>query len=272
MFWWQVTCALSAAAIAVIFAIWATNIFFPPPPNQPVAYEIEYDGWELDRARQESVNLAEVQRQWPFAMGDMRERERLFNKREQLKNDPSQLTHVAFVESGAVAATPRAAPKPDIPLPNLLAEADLARGEKVAAKCVTCHSFNKGGRNDTGPNLWNIVGGASAQVAGFKYSDALIAFGGPWDYDALDQYLKRPANFIKGNRMGFAGLRKAEDRANLIAYMRTMGENPPPLPAVVELPAEEPAQEPVDDAPVEGAPTDAPAEDAAAEDDVATIE
>lgn len=113
----------------------------------------------------------------------------------------------------------------------LLASADPAAGQKAAKRCVTCHTFNDGGSNKIGPNLWGIVGKDKGTVDGFRYSDALRESGGVWSYDDLNAFLADPKGFLKGTRMSFAGVRSVQDRAAIIAYMRQQSSNPLPLPA-----------------------------------------
>ncbi len=132
------------------------------------------------------------------------------------------------------------------PIAALLASADAAAGEAVAKKCAACHTFEKGGANKVGPVLWNVVNRPVAAVEGFKYSDALTAFaegGTVWDYEQLDGFLAAPKSYVSGTSMGFAGLKKPADRANLIAYLRSLADEPAPLPqaAAVEAPAAEAA-------------------------------
>lgn len=115
---------------------------------------------------------------------------------------------------------------------SLLASADSAKGTRVAKKCVQCHTFDKGGENGTGPNLWGVMGRASASISGFNYSTALKAYGEAWSFDELSDFLESPRGFLKGTTMSFAGLRKPKDRANLMAYLRTLDDNPLPLPEV----------------------------------------
>ncbi len=104
---------------------------------------------------------------------------------------------------------------------TLLASADPAKGEKVFGKCKSCHKVD--GSDSTGPHLNGVVGRAVASVAGFGYSDALKAVGGTWDPAQLDKWLTSPKGFAPGTKMGFAGLPKAEDRANLVAYLQSLG-------------------------------------------------
>ncbi|MCY4035489.1 MAG: cytochrome c family protein [Hyphomicrobiales bacterium] len=117
-------------------------------------------------------------------------------------------------------------------LAMLLAGADGEVGEKVARKCATCHTFDSGGANKVGPNLWNIIGHAVAAREGFSYSAAMVEFGGEWDYERLDDFLEAPKKSVPGTKMSFAGVRKPKDRANLIEYMRLLSDSPPPLPPV----------------------------------------
>ncbi|GLQ05424.1 c-type cytochrome [Sneathiella chinensis] len=113
----------------------------------------------------------------------------------------------------------------------LLASADVAKGEKVFKKCSACHTTEEGGANKIGPNLYAVLDRAKASHAGFSYSDAMVSHGGTWTYEDLDAFLKKPKDFINGTKMSFAGLKKADDRADLIAYLRTLGTESTPLPA-----------------------------------------
>jgi cytochrome c len=116
------------------------------------------------------------------------------------------------------------------PVSALLPSADLAAGEAAFKKCTSCHTIDKGGANKIGPNLWGIVGAPHAHVAAFKYSDALKGKPGNWDYEAMNAWLHSPKTYAPGTKMTFAGLKKTEERANLIAWMRTQSDSPPPLP------------------------------------------
>lgn len=125
----------------------------------------------------------------------------------------------------------------------LLASADIEAGLKVAKKCVACHNFEEGAKNKVGPVLWNKINAQIAKIEGFNYSNALKEFGEGkvWDYDTMNKFLYKPKDLVKGTSMGFAGLKKVEERANLIAYMRSLSNDPAPLPdpaAAVEAEAE----------------------------------
>jgi len=115
-------------------------------------------------------------------------------------------------------------------LNTLLASADVAKGEKVFAKCAACHTVNQGGANGIGPNLFGVVGKPHGAHAGFAFSEALKGKAGNWDFAALNDWLKSPRDYAPGTKMTFAGLGSAEDRANLIAWLNTQGSNLP-LPA-----------------------------------------
>jgi len=148
-------------------------------------------------------------------------------------------------------------------LNTLLASADVAKGEKVFAKCVACHTINQGGANGIGPNLYGTVGEAIATgKGGFAFSDALKKVGGTWTFEQLNHWLESPRGFANGTKMSFAGLGNPEDRANVIAYLNAQGSNLP-LPAADAAPAAEGAAADNAAAPAEGANAAAPAENAA---------
>ena len=136
--------------------------------------------------------------------------------------------------AGAGAAKPAAGGAPaagPAPVAPLLAAASAEAGEKVSKQCTACHTFVKGGPNRVGPNLWDVVGRNRASVDGFAYSATLAGMKGEnWDYEAINQFLANPKGFVANTKMAFAGLKKPEDRANMIAYLRSMSDSPKPLP------------------------------------------
>jgi cytochrome c len=107
----------------------------------------------------------------------------------------------------------------------------IARGERVHAQCVSCHTFDAGGANGIGPNLYDAFGRQVASHAGFAFSEAMSAHGGSWDYLALDEFLRSPASAVRGTKMAFAGLRNEQDRVAMIAYLRSISPNNVALPA-----------------------------------------
>lgn len=131
----------------------------------------------------------------------------------------------------AAAAAAPAAPALE-PIGPLLASADVDAGRQAAQRlCASCHTFTQGGANGVGPNLWGIVGANHARVAGFNYSAANRALADkPWDYEALNAFLARPSTAMPGTRMAFAGIAQAQQRANVIAFLRSLDTNPKPLP------------------------------------------
>jgi cytochrome c len=121
---------------------------------------------------------------------------------------------------------------------TLLQTADVAAGAKIFGKCAACHTINQGGANGIGPNLYAAMGKPHGHVAGFAYSDALKSVPGNWDWTSLDAWLTSPRKYAPGTKMTFAGLGKAEDRANLMVYLNAQGSNVPlPAAPVVEAPA-----------------------------------
>ncbi|WP_283418897.1 cytochrome c family protein [Sphingopyxis sp. Geo48] len=144
-----------------------------------------------------------------------------------------------------------------VPLPNLLAAADVTKGEAVFAKCAACHTINQGGANGIGPNLYATMGEPIGQgKAGFAFSDALKNVGGTWDFEKMDHWLTSPRKFANGTKMSFAGLSNPEDRANLIVYLNAQGSNLP-LPAAEAAPATDAAAAPAAGADKAAAPADA---------------
>ena len=117
-----------------------------------------------------------------------------------------------------------------IDIAALMALGDLATGEKVFKKCAACHSIVKGGKNNIGPALYNVVNRQVGAVSDYKYSKALSEYGKNWTFEELNGYLIRPAKWIKGTKMAFAGLRKEKDRASVILYLNQNSDNPLPLP------------------------------------------
>ncbi len=135
------------------------------------------------------------------------------------------------IDLGDESAAPAAEEAPGLePIAPLLAAASVDNGQSLSSRCTACHTFDAGGGNRVGPNLYNIVGVPRAAKDGFSYSDALAASGAEWSYEDLNAFLAAPAKYARGTKMNYAGLRKATDRADLIAYLRSLSDNPVPLP------------------------------------------
>ena len=129
------------------------------------------------------------------------------------------------VESSGDASSDEASTKPaepEVPLADLLAEADVAHGKSLSKKCTACHTFAPDGANRIGPNLWSIVGRSVATVAEFKYSKGMKELGGTWSNEKLATFLKKPKALVSGTKMNFVGFKKAQDRADIVAWLQTL--------------------------------------------------
>ena len=167
---------------------------------------------------------------------------------------PGYLVEVADDSAGGAAVA-------DVPpgWGTVLPAADVAAGEAVFAKCKSCHSAEQGGPNGTGPDLWGVAGRKPGSHGGFAYSAAMTEFGAKqpiWDYEHIYEFVKNPQKYIPGTKMTFVGLKKSEDRINVIAYLRSKGGTlpiPAPNPAAAAAAAAPAATEAAGAAPAPGA-------------------
>jgi len=174
-----------------------------------------------------------------------------------------------IIEAAEASTGGEAAPaKEEVSIAVLMQSADPARGETVFKRCAACHTSEKGGANKVGPHLWDVVDRPAASVDGFGYSAAMKAFGAEgnkWDYEHLNKFLTSPKGYIKGTAMGFAGDKKDNERADLIAFLRTLADNPAPLPTADAAPAASGEAKPEGEAAPAASEAEKPADPAAAQ-------
>jgi cytochrome c len=141
---------------------------------------------------------------------------------------PGYAVEIEQVSSTSSTSTKQVEEKID--MTALMAMGDVMLGEKIFKKCASCHSIVKGGKNKIGPALYNVVGRKVGSVGEYKYSNALAEYEKEWSFEELNGFLTKPAKYIKGTKMAYAGLRKEKDRASLIKYLNQNSDNPLPLP------------------------------------------
>ncbi|TFI58706.1 cytochrome c family protein [Sphingomonas parva] len=218
--------SVGSACAVIAGATWFAGMVVSPDYPQRRGYAVE---------GVPPVDLASAQRSWPVLSAQPGERAELLGYIANIDKA------VLPVPAGGAAVV--AEPVPD--LGTLLAAADPEKGRRAAQVCGSCHTLDNGGPNRVGPNLWAVVGRPVAAHAGFAYSPALSGHGGAWSYQALDQFLAGPARAVPGTKMSFAGLRNPRDRANLLAYLATLGPSRLPFPAPAPAPqAAAPAAKP----------------------------
>lgn len=146
---------------------------------------------------------------------------------------PAKPGYAIAVEEHGAGAAQEAAKEPDQPIEVLLASSSAEKGQTAAKQCAACHTFEKGGPNRVGPNLYGIVGRKIAGHAGFNYSSAMKSKQGDWGYEELNKFLANPRGYVPGTNMTFAGMRPSQ-RADVINYLHTLADSPQPLPKAAE--------------------------------------
>ena len=149
-------------------------------------------------------------------------------------NKPEKPGFEIAVKEEAAGGEKAAAAAPSEPIEKLLQTASVQKGEQAAKKCAACHDFTKGGPNKVGPNLFGIVGDKKGEGRGFNFSAAMKAKGGTWTIDDLSQFIDNPKGFVPGIAMGFAGIQKGSERADVIAYLNSLSDSPAPLPTAAK--------------------------------------
>ena len=137
---------------------------------------------------------------------------------------------VAYKVEEPARSSSEAKAESSLEISSFLSLGDVTHGAKVYKKCAACHSINKDGKNKIGPKLYNVVGKATGATSDYKYSKALMSYNKTWTFEELNSFLIKPAKWIKGNKMGFAGLKNDKDRASVILYLNQNSDNPQPLP------------------------------------------
>ena len=143
---------------------------------------------------------------------------------------PEKPGYSVEIETATVSTSTSSTDEEKIDIAALMAMGDIAHGEKIFKKCAACHSIVKGGKNAIGPALYNVVGRKIGAINDYKYSKAFVAYDKNWTFEELNGFLIKPAKWIKGTKMAYAGLRKEKDRASVIKYLNENSDSPLPLP------------------------------------------
>lgn len=209
--------AALAGTAGLILALQAlTGLVYPDTYVTKAAYKVP-------GVSEPGVDLAALQRAWPSGLGAE-------GGPAKLRHYMSNIEKVALPASGHAPSAQSGPPPPQVDLATALAAADVEKGRQTSRVCTSCHTFEPDGQDRTGPGLWGVVGRDVASRPTFAYSAAMTAQAGGWTYERLDHYLANPAKAVPGTKMAFAGLRKVQDRANVIAFLSTLSASPVPFP------------------------------------------
>ena len=211
--------AIAASVLLVAVCYWIGGEVFQ------IKY-LERPAYKVAGLNAPDVDLAALRLHWPQALETPSDRAVYIG---YLHHMPKELPGQNPI--GSVGPTEAAAVEELPDFATAIPAASAADGQRVAQRCEQCHDWAKNGPNKIGPNLYGIIGRRRASHEGFAYSTAMSGKGGTWTYEDLFRYLKSPARFIPGNKMPFGGLPNAQDRLNLLAYMRTWADTPAPLPS-----------------------------------------
>ena len=154
----------------------------------------------------------------------------VINKVSDLVFDENNENVVAYKVDAPEGSIIQTKSESTVDLSSLFANGDISHGEKVFKKCAACHSINKNGGNKIGPKLWNVMFRPAGSVTDYKYSKALSEYKKNWTWEEMNGFLIKPAKWIKGNKMGFSGIKSDKDRASVILYLNQNSDNPNPLP------------------------------------------
>jgi len=215
--WERLKIGIAVTGTAFVFLVlhWTADFVYPE------SYAVK-PGYKVPGVNEPPVDLAALQRAWPAGLEDQ-------GGRVSVRGYMSDIEH-ASVPRSAEAPQAVPAPAPHLDLATLLAAADVQKGRQTAQVCVSCHTFDQGGQDRVGPSLWGIVGRDVHARTTYAYSSAFAAQTGNWTYDRLDRWLANPAKAVPGTKMAFAGLRRDEDRANVLAYLSTLSASRVPFP------------------------------------------